>query len=79
METAEDHTSDRGLTEMPTCVTMDEKRQRFISELKEAGYDEALAIRALDVVDPEDVTQGTCGQVYTNLPKIMAKRLNSLH
>lgn len=35
-----------------------EKRQNFVKELVQAGYDEGLAIRALQFIDPEDVTAG---------------------
>lgn len=35
-----------------------EKGQNFVKELVEAGYDQGLAIRALQFIDPEDVTAG---------------------
>ncbi|XP_053388233.1 E3 ubiquitin-protein ligase rnf213-alpha-like, partial [Mercenaria mercenaria] len=36
----------------------DEKRIIFIKELVRSGYDEALAVEALEHVDPEDIPQG---------------------
>ncbi|XP_053396010.1 E3 ubiquitin-protein ligase rnf213-alpha-like [Mercenaria mercenaria] len=44
--------------EMGADATDDEKKQNFVHELVQAGYEEALAIRALEYIDPEDVTAG---------------------
>ncbi|XP_060586365.1 E3 ubiquitin-protein ligase rnf213-alpha-like [Ruditapes philippinarum] len=44
--------------DMPTDATEDEKRQNFIQELVIAGFDEALALRALQFISPDDVTAG---------------------
>ncbi|XP_053396356.1 E3 ubiquitin-protein ligase rnf213-alpha-like [Mercenaria mercenaria] len=39
-------------------LNADAKRKTFIEELVQSGYDEALAIKALDHIDPEDIDQG---------------------
>lgn len=39
-------------------ATLDEKKRHFIQELVDAGYEEALVIRALEFVDSYDVTEG---------------------
>lgn len=36
----------------------DTQRETFIRNLVDAGQDEAMAIRALEHVDPEDLSQG---------------------
>ncbi|XP_060597648.1 E3 ubiquitin-protein ligase rnf213-alpha-like, partial [Ruditapes philippinarum] len=41
-----------------TDSTEDEKKQNFVQELIQAGYEQTLAIKALDFVDPDDVTAG---------------------
>ena len=40
---------------------LDEKRNLFIEELVQAGYDWELANKALDHVDPEDISEGKSG------------------
>lgn len=47
------------------------KRETFIRNLVKAGQDEALAIRALEHVDPEDFSQGICLMILTTLLKIL--------
>jgi predicted Ser/Thr protein kinase len=41
-----------------TDTSEDEKKQNFVQELIQAGYEQTLAIKALDFVDPDDVTAG---------------------
>jgi uncharacterized UBP type Zn finger protein len=58
MEAVGENADDDEGDEMPADATEDEKRQNFIQELVVAGYDEALALRALQFMGPEDVTAG---------------------
>ncbi|XP_053396335.1 E3 ubiquitin-protein ligase rnf213-alpha-like isoform X2 [Mercenaria mercenaria] len=44
--------------EMAADATDDEKKQNFVHELVLSGYEEALAFRALEFINPEDVTAG---------------------
>lgn len=45
----------------------DTKRQTFIRNLVDAGQDEAMAIRALEHVDPEDFSQGIFSKIFSNV------------
>lgn len=56
MEAEDD--SDGGEAEMPVDATVDERKQIYVLNLVDAGYDETLVIRSLQYVDPEDVTAG---------------------
>ncbi|XP_053390338.1 E3 ubiquitin-protein ligase rnf213-alpha-like, partial [Mercenaria mercenaria] len=58
MEAEEDVDSNNEEAETVEDSTEDEKKQSFVHELVQAGYEEALAVRALEFVDPEDVTAG---------------------
>ncbi|XP_053396009.1 E3 ubiquitin-protein ligase rnf213-alpha-like [Mercenaria mercenaria] len=58
MEAEDEGNSDDNEAEMLANATDDEKKQNFVQELVQAGYDEALAVRALEFIDPEDVTAG---------------------
>ncbi|XP_053396018.1 E3 ubiquitin-protein ligase rnf213-alpha-like [Mercenaria mercenaria] len=44
--------------ELDTRTAIDEKRENFIHEVVQTGYSEALAIKALEHVAPEDIAQG---------------------
>ncbi|XP_053396346.1 E3 ubiquitin-protein ligase rnf213-alpha-like isoform X3 [Mercenaria mercenaria] len=58
IEVEEDGDSDNEEAETVEDSIEDEKKQSFVHELVQAGYEEARAIRALEFVDPEDVTAG---------------------
>lgn len=62
MEAEDD--SDGGEAEMPVDATVDERKQIYVLNLVDAGYDETLAIRSLQYVDPEDVTAGENNHSY---------------
>ena len=58
MEAEEEQDSNREEGDNAKDSTEDEKKQKFVQEMVEAGYEEALAIRALGFFDVDDSTAG---------------------